>query len=1048
MSLASPVALTRNSWALSCNNLPPNIQEKIDNLKILAETASPHTINDLVTALDENDSCVSVSAADALRSIGTGAEDAIHKLVSIAKDPSKNIDLRRTSILALRSIGAEPVLDDLRQLLKNKDFGIRSNAAGALLSLEYKAQKAIPDLEKIIKNSQENWYGQVREDAIQALGQIELSLIQEIGKGSRGKIESNDIDAVSTLREVLVSDPAWRVRNQATDQLGQIAEEAHKNKPVYDSLRDSLTATVPSLQQQLKNANYTLRYNTIITLGKIGEDAKVSVLDLRQALNDPLNFDRDDIRKETVKSLGKIGVASQIAAPEINYLLLEDNSPSVKAAAAEALGKMGAHDNNSIENLIKAINNGNKSVREAAISSLREIATTQTEKITDPTVEAKTTPESSEKDLTQTKAIEQSGKAESEEIAQTVDTKKAQEYLQKAITQMKSLEQSENIDPEEKGNIKIAINDMEQHLASFQATDRERMWSWVVQLLNKLNPSASSNTWEFFGILLFDFVLAVCIVFAVIINLIGFILIRIRSWPHCSKLPLVLLKFYQFWKPFRLRIPNLGIDKIAPYTLLLLTYHPGVLDAWVETHISSVRDKFKQKKIVQDRQVYVPATVMIDDRLVEQLKEGMLRSIFDRYNCLLIWGEGGSGKTSLACQIAQWAMSDKESDRLQKHKMLPVLIQDDLDITQAQPLLHAIQGQLQDLIGDSDSISDELLKHLLRKKRILVIVDSFSEMKEETRRLICPENPDLGIGALIITSRIEETLGHVTKGVLKPLHIRGAGLSSFLDTYLKLQHKRDRLSDQEFFDDCKQLLSSMKEQEPEFTAMLVKLYGERLIDAKTKGESQIISSIPQLMLDYLNKLNENIKENSLKNEDIQADAKAIAWECLKGNYRPTTAKKKNVINALIQLDSHQKDSSAKKLAVDFRLNYLENSLGLIRTIEPAEDEIHFDLNVLAEYLAALHLLENTAFLPEDKHQSLLVKLFAGADILHRNGKFNHEQNEENEWDKLHQKIKTIPDSFLIALQSCYSYLVQKNEQQPELVIKILEQIDKELKQRK
>jgi hypothetical protein len=31
---------------------------------------------------------------------------------------------------------------------------------------------------------------------------------------------------------------------------------------------------------------------------------------------------------------------------------------------------------------------------------------------------------------------------------------------------------------------------------------------------------------------------------------------------------------------------------------------------------------------------------------------------------LLIKGEGGAGKTSLACQIAKWAMADDPSERL------------------------------------------------------------------------------------------------------------------------------------------------------------------------------------------------------------------------------------------------------------------------------------------------------------------------------------------------------------------------------------------------
>ncbi len=52
----------------------------------------------------------------------------------------------------------------------------------------------------------------------------------------------------------------------------------------------------------------------------------------------------------------------------------------------------------------------------------------------------------------------------------------------------------------------------------------------------------------------------------------------------------------------------------------------------------------------------------------------------------MIVGEGGVGKTSLACQIARWGMGlDEDNTRkpklLASHWMLPVLIEQDLEKT-------------------------------------------------------------------------------------------------------------------------------------------------------------------------------------------------------------------------------------------------------------------------------------------------------------------------------------------------------------------------------
>ncbi len=106
------------------------------------------------------------------------------------------------------------------------------------------------------------------------------------------------------------------------------------------------------------------------------------------------------------------------------------------------------------------------------------------------------------------------------------------------------------------------------------------------------------------------------------------------------------------------------------------------------------------------------------------------------------------------------------------------------------------------------------------------------------------------------------------------------------------------------------------------------------------------NNIPDLMLSYLNELNQDVTGDKFDDRTVQQDAKAIAWECLKQTYRPATAKREEAL-ALLSGD----DAEA-------RLKYLENRLRLIQTIGPAQDQIRFTLDPLAEYLAALQLLEH------------------------------------------------------------------------------------------
>lgn len=254
------------------------------------------------------------------------------------------------------------------------------------------------------------------------------------------------------------------------------------------------------------------------------------------------------------------------------------------------------------------------------------------------------------------------------------------------------------------------------------------------------------------------------------------------------------------------------------------------------------------------------------------------------------------------------------------------------------------------MTDEPEPIPDELLERLLRQRRVLVIADHLSEMSEATRKAIRPEMPDFPVHALIVTSRIEETLGHVSKTTLKPLRIAGNRLSSFMEAYLMQLGKRDLFTDSEFFDACSRL--SLMVGQRNITALLAKLYAEQLIAAKVGSiqESplqlpQLPDNIPDLMLAYLNELNRDVTENKESDRAIHHDAKIIAWECLKQLYRPAAVKREDAIKAL-------NGDNAEAC-----LKYLETRLRVIQTIGPGQDQIRFSLDPLAEYLAALHLLD-------------------------------------------------------------------------------------------
>ena len=96
-------------------------------------------------------------------------------------------------------------------------------------------------------------------------------------------------------------------------------------------------------------------------------------------------------------------------------------------------------------------------------------------------------------------------------------------------------------------------------------------------------------------------------------------------------------------------------------------------------------------------------------------------------------------------------------------------------------------------------------------------------------------------------------------------------------------------------------------------------------------------------------IHHNIGNRQFEQKTVQKYAKAIAWECVKRTYQPTTVKRTQVLAAITTLNGRN--------AAEKYLQYLELQLGMIQTIGKAKDEIRFTHDLLAEYLAGLYLVE-------------------------------------------------------------------------------------------
>ncbi|BAY20565.1 hypothetical protein NIES2100_03070 [Calothrix sp. NIES-2100] len=420
--------------------------------------------------------------------------------------------------------------------------------------------------------------------------------------------------------------------------------------------------------------------------------------------------------------------------------------------------------------------------------------------------------------------------------------------------------------------------------------------------------------------------------------------------------PLLLLRL-----PAELKVPKTPITpelKVPVTFVIWLKYRPRVLDAWVEKHIHTFEKKFLQNETVDERKDYVSLPVKFNNQDIEELTATDLRGTFktekqiEKRVRLLIWGEGGSGKTTIACQIAKWAMIKDKSKRLnEEHLMLPILIEQELKSQLGEgikPLIEEIVGHIQELSDSEQKIVDELLvEQLLRKRRILLIVDHFSEMNQQTREQINPNLREFPANALVVTSRIEERFNGIDTKI-KTLRFDGGKLAYFIEQYIKQCKKWQLFEDnqEEFLQECAQLARIVGDKQT-ITVLLAKLYAERMINAKENLSvtERSLDNIPDLIIDHLKKLNREVERSTAEEyHTLEPDAKLIAWKCLEQNYKPNYVERNSLIDALGQEKA------------DKALEHFEKKLYLIKSGNSGT--IRFALDPLAEYLAGLYLVEH------------------------------------------------------------------------------------------
>ncbi|MFZ9753736.1 MAG: SUMF1/EgtB/PvdO family nonheme iron enzyme [Cyanobium sp.] len=313
------------------------------------------------------------------------------------------------------------------------------------------------------------------------------------------------------------------------------------------------------------------------------------------------------------------------------------------------------------------------------------------------------------------------------------------------------------------------------------------------------------------------------------------------------------------WQVFLERITSLAANPPAKpgggassHTPRARTYTPADLQRWVDHYHPQLSTAFLGLRSVQDRQVHVPLEVSLTPagaiaaegpRLLEaqDLEPALIPGAA---HVLLLSGDGGAGKTSLAFAIARWWLAGHPGDGVR----LPVLIETALapQETVADRVRSWLRSQLAGAV--EEALAPELIEALLAAKRLIPIVDHLSELTPAAREQLLAGLPP---GLVVVTSRSDDD-GFPERPVtrIEPQRIALERLQAFFLDYLRRKGQGEALSDDDLMPAQAQLKRIVGDKP--ITVLLAQMFIDDVIANREQG--LLAGSVPELMLSYVRRL--------------------------------------------------------------------------------------------------------------------------------------------------------------------------------------------------
>ena len=318
----------KNDWQTQVENAlySPDVSVRMEAVRLLWKKMTPESVELLAMFLDDKESAVAEEAIDALGHIAKNSElDEEVFAILIARATDKNFQSRGAALLTAAMVGdPDQLLPVIGSILEEQNQSAREYAVRAIAFVN--GPEAVPYLKKILA-----------EGGSRELQRTAYSLLIKAGSEEALQILKND--AYSQEREKQVN-TVWALSRSNTDANTQILSDAVTTKTLGDESLSIIAASRAAPRVfgdafQSDNLTNTDKRNL---LRVISDNSSMASKDVRNQTADVikplLNSTDEQVQKAAIDALGKIGATDNQA--EALASKLESDSPILQGAALMA----------------------------------------------------------------------------------------------------------------------------------------------------------------------------------------------------------------------------------------------------------------------------------------------------------------------------------------------------------------------------------------------------------------------------------------------------------------------------------------------------------------------------------------------------------------------------------------------------------------------------------------------------------------------------------------------------------------------------------------